>query len=65
MTYYVIQRISDGFYFEDFISEQSASWGAMLCFATEYPTYSKAYTVCKKINKKYGRCIAQMTKLNK
>lgn len=65
MEVYVIRRFSDGFYFEDFISERSASWGAASCFATEYPTYSKAYTVCKKVNKKYGYRVAHIEKVTK
>lgn len=65
MVVYVVERISDGFYFEDFISERSASWGACLDFATEYPVYHKARTVCNKVNKKYGYKVAKITKVEK
>ena len=65
MTVYVVRKISDGFYFEDFISERSASWGACERFATEYPVYHKAYRVCNKLNKNYGYKVAKVEKIEK
>ena len=65
MTVYVVRKISDSFYFEDFISERSASWGACESFATEYPVYHKAYRVCNKLNKNYGYKVAKVEKIEK
>lgn len=65
MTVYVVRKISDGFYFEDFISERSVSWAACESFATEYPVYHKAYSVCNKLNKKYGYKVAKVGKIEK
>ena len=65
MTVYVVRKISDGFYFEDFVSERSASWGACEDFATEYPVYHKAYSVCNILNKNYGYKVAKVEKIEK
>ena len=65
MTVYVVRKISDSFYFEDFISERSASWGACESFATEYPVYHKAYRVCNKLNKNHGYKVAKVEKIEK
>ena len=65
MTVYVVRRISDGFYFDDFISERSACWGALESFATEYPVYHKAYSVFNKLKNKYRYKIAKVKKNEK
>lgn len=65
MTEYVIERISDGFYFEEFVSERSASWSAFIESATVYPTYGKAKYACNKVNRKYGYKVATLKKVEK